>query len=140
MLHKNWQFVTYMEKYSWAKIKKEMDKLISSLHLRKQATNVSPESFESFLYVEVNREHWRHTPFTQSLIYTGVNSSETIIKDLDSINFYSIFLLRNNMTKPPLFEDWTTFQCNCALIVVVVLKMLCYAQSKCSNIVQRVNT
>ncbi len=46
-----------MEKYGWVKIKEEMDKLISSPRLRKQAEDVSPESFESFSYIEVDREH-----------------------------------------------------------------------------------
>ncbi len=57
ILHKDRRFVTYMEKYGRAKIKEEMDKLISSLRLRKQVADISPESFESFSYVEVDREH-----------------------------------------------------------------------------------
>lgn len=57
MLYKDWQFDTYMAKYSQKKIKKEMDKLISSPQLRKQATDLSPESFKTFSYVEVDREH-----------------------------------------------------------------------------------
>ena len=35
MLYKDWQFVTYIEKYYWAKVTKEMDKLILSPRLRK---------------------------------------------------------------------------------------------------------
>ena len=91
MLHKDRRFVTYMEKYGRAKIKEEMDKLISSPRLRKQAANISPESFESFSYVEVDREHQRHVPFTQSLIRTCVDSSEIIIED--SIQLISMAFL-----------------------------------------------
>ncbi len=43
------------------------------------------------------------------------------------------------MTESPWLEDWTNSQRNCTLIVVVALGILCYAQSKWSNIVQRVN-
>lgn len=57
MLYKDWQFVTYMEKYNWAKIKIEIDKLISSLRLQKQATNVSLENFESFSYIKVVKKY-----------------------------------------------------------------------------------
>ncbi len=64
MLYKDWRFVTYMEKYDWAKIKEEMNKLISSPRLKKQATDVSSESFELFSYVKVDREHQRHASFT----------------------------------------------------------------------------
>ncbi len=140
MLYKDRRFVIYMEKYGRAKIKEEMNKSISSPRLKKQVADVPPESFESFLYVEVDREHRRHAPFTRSLICTCVDNSETIIKDPDLIDLHSIPPLRDNMTEPPLLEDWTTFQRNCALITVVALGMLCYTQSKRSNIVQRVNT
>lgn len=42
-----------MVKYSKKKVKEEIDKLVSSSQLRKQAADVSPESFETFLYVDV---------------------------------------------------------------------------------------
>ena len=48
--------------------------------------------------------------------------------------------LHNNMTEPPLLEDQTISEHNCALYAVVALLMLCYAQNKRFNIVQRVNT
>ena len=140
MLHKDRRFVIYMEKYGWAKIKKEMDKLISSPRLKKQAADISLESFESFLYVEVDKEHQRHAPFTQSLICTCVDSSATIINNPDSIELHGILPLRDNMTEPPLLKDQTTSQCNRTLIAIVALRMLCYIQSKRSNLVQRVNT
>ena len=55
MLYKDRRFDTYMAKYSREKIKEEMDKLISSPQVRKQATDLSSESFETFSYVEVDR-------------------------------------------------------------------------------------
>lgn len=57
MLYKNQRLDTYITKYSWKKIKEEMDKLILSPQLRKQATDLFLESFEIFSYVEVDREH-----------------------------------------------------------------------------------
>ncbi len=45
-----------MVKYSRKKVKKEMDKLISSF-LQKQAADISLENFETFLYVDVYREY-----------------------------------------------------------------------------------
>ncbi len=69
-----------------------------------------------------------------------MNSSETIIEDSDSIDHHGIPLLYNNMTKPSLLKDRITSQRNRAWIAVVALGMLCYAQSKRSNILQRVNT
>lgn len=116
-----------MEKYNQAKIKKEMYKLISSLCLKKQAVNVFLKSFESFLYIKFNRKYQRYAPFIQSLICIYVDSLKTIIKDLDSIDFYNILFLYNNMTKPLLFKDWITSCYNCALIIVMPLKMLYYA-------------
>lgn len=116
-----------MEKYGQAKITREMDKLISSPWLRKKAANVSSESFESFLYVKVDRENQRHASFTRSLIRTCVNSSDIIIDDPDAINFHGILPLRDNMTESPLLKDRTTSQRNRALVAVVALGMLCYA-------------
>ncbi len=64
ILYKDRQFVTYIEKYSWAKNKKKINKLISSPCLRKQAAHIFSKSFKSFLYVEVDKKYGRHTPFT----------------------------------------------------------------------------
>ena len=83
--------------------------MISSPCLKKQVTNVSPESFELFLYVQINRKYQKHALFTQFLICIYVDSSKTIIKDLDLIDLNGIPPLCNNMIKPPLLEDWTTF-------------------------------
>lgn len=63
MLHKNRQFVTYIEKYSRTKVIKEIDQLILSLRLRKKTSDVSPESFKLFSYVEIDTEYQRHAPF-----------------------------------------------------------------------------
>lgn len=57
MPHKNWQLVLYIKKYGWAKIKKKMNKLILSLHLKKQATDIFLESFKSFSYIKVDKKH-----------------------------------------------------------------------------------
>lgn len=69
-----------------------------------------------------------------------MNSSETIIDDLDLIDFHDIFLLRDNMTESLLLEDRTTSQRNRAMIANLALAMLCYARSKRFNILKRVNT
>ncbi len=34
--------------------------------------------------------------------------------------------LRNNMTEPPLLEDWTSFQSNRTLVAFVALSILSY--------------
>lgn len=60
ILYKNQQFVIYIEKYILVKITKEIKKLISSFRLRKQAIDIFLESFESFLYVKIDREYQRH--------------------------------------------------------------------------------
>lgn len=114
--------------------------MISNSRLKKQATDVSPESFELFSYIEIDKKHQIYTPFTQSLICTCVNSSETIIDDPDVNDLYNISPLRNNMTKPPLLKNRTTSQCNHALMLVMALGILCYAQNKRSKFVQKVNT
>lgn len=93
-----------MVKYSRKKVKKEMNKLISSPQLRKQAADISPESFETFLYVDVNREHQRHAPFTRALLRICVDGSDTIINDPNAIDNKNVPLC-NNMTEPPLLED-----------------------------------
>lgn len=46
-----------MEKYSWAKIKIEINKLISNRRLRKKVADVFLKSFESFLYIKIDKEH-----------------------------------------------------------------------------------
>ncbi len=68
-----------------------------------------------------------------------MDSLETIIEDPNSIEIYGIPSLCDNMKEPLLLEDRTTFQRNRALIVVMTPGILCYAQSKHSNMEQRVN-
>lgn len=139
ILYKDQQFIIYIEKYGRSKIKEEIDKLISSPRLRKQTIDVFLESFKSFLYKEVNRKHQRYTLFTRSWICIYVDSSKTIIKNLNLIDLHSILLLRNNITKLLLLKDWITSQYNRVLIAVVALEMLYYTWSEHSNIMQRVN-
>lgn len=139
ILHKDWQFIIYIEKYIWAKVMEEINKLISSPHLRKQVLDISLESFELFSYIEIDRKHQKYALFTQFLICICMNNSEIIINNPDTNNLYDIPLLCNNMTESPLLENRITFQHNRALIVVMTLGILCYAQNKCFNIIQRVN-
>lgn len=96
ILHKDRQFVIYMEKYGQAKVMEEMNKLISSLLLKKLVTDVSAESFKLFSYVEIDRKYQRHVLFIQSLICIYVNSSERIIDNPDVIGLDGISLLCNN--------------------------------------------
>ena len=125
MLHKDQRFYMYIVKYSWKKIKKEIDKLISSPQFRKQAADISLESFETFLYIDVNRKHRRHAPFTQALFCIYVDSLDVIMNDPDVMGDKDVFL-RNNIIKLSLLEDQTSSQHNHALVAVVVLSMLCY--------------
>lgn len=87
----------------------EINKLISSPHLRKQVIDISPESFELFSYIEIDRKHQKHALFTQFLICICMNSSEIIINNPDANNFYNISLLCNNMTESLLLENRITF-------------------------------
>lgn len=64
MQYKNRWFDMYIVKYSQEKVKEEMDKLILSPQLRKQALDIFPESFKIFSYVDVDRKHCRHVSFT----------------------------------------------------------------------------
>lgn len=64
MLYKNWQFNTYMIKYSQIKIKNKKNKWISSFWLRKQPANIFLEGFEIFLYIEVDKKHSKQVCFT----------------------------------------------------------------------------
>lgn len=57
ILHKDQWFDTYMVKYSRKKVKEEIDKLISSPQLRKQVADISLESFEIFLYVDIDKKY-----------------------------------------------------------------------------------
>lgn len=58
--------------------------------------------------------------------------------DSDAIGNNDI-LLRDHMTEHLVLEDQTTSHRNRALVAVVALLMLCYAQSERSNIVQKIN-
>lgn len=69
-----------------------------------------------------------------------MNSLEIIIDDPNANDLYGILPLRNNMTEPPLLKDQTISQRDSALIAVVALEILYYAQSEHFNILQRVNT
>lgn len=101
--------------------------------------DISLESFEIFLYINVNRKYWRHVPFTWAIFCICVDGSDAIINDPDVIDDKDV-LLYDNITKPPLLEDRTSLQRNCALVAVVALSMLWYVQNECSNIIQKVNT
>ena len=57
ILYKDWQFITYIEKYIQAKVTEEMNKLILSSRLRKQAIDVFMKNFESFSYIEIDRAY-----------------------------------------------------------------------------------
>lgn len=126
MLYKNWQFVTYMEKYRQEKNKEKINKWILSPYLKKQATNISLKSFKLFLYMEVNKQHQKHLFFTESFICIYINSYKIIMNNLNSINLHNSFSLHNNMIKSLLFNNWITFQYNYTLITIVALRILCY--------------
>lgn len=126
ILLKDQRFENYMVKYSREKVKEEIDKLISSSRLQKQAANGSPESFETFSYINVDKKHRRHALFTQALLCKCVDSSDAIMANLDAMGNDNISM-RDHMTERPLLKDRTTFQHNCALVAVLALSMLCYA-------------
>ncbi len=66
------------------------------------------------------------------LFRTCVDGSDAIMNDPDAMGDDDI-PLRDNMTESPLLEDRTSSQRNRALVAVVALSMLCYAQSERSN-------
>lgn len=96
------------------------------------------ESFKIFSYVDVDRKYQRYIPFIQTIFCICINNLNGIINNLDVISDKNISLY-NNITESLLLEDWISSQHNYTLIAVVALSMLYYAQSKRSNIVQRVN-
>lgn len=85
-----------------------MDKLISSLQFRKQAADISLESFEIFSHIDVNRKYQKHASLTQALLCIFVNGLDTIMNDPDIMGDKNITLC-DNMTKSPLLEDQTSF-------------------------------
>ena len=103
-----------------------MQKLMANIRLRKPAADILPESFEGFLYIQVDTEHRRNALFTRSLLCAYVDSSDSIIADPDIIDDDG-FPLRNNIRDPILLKDWTNRQRNRPLIIVVAPAMLCYA-------------
>lgn len=114
MLLKDQRFGNYMIKYNKEKVNKEIDKLISGLQLQKQIINISLKSFEIFLYIDVDKNHWRYIPFTQTLFSKYADSSDIIRTNLNDIGNGHIFLDNNTMELIPL-EDQTISQCHCAL-------------------------
>lgn len=91
------------------------------------------------MYINIDKKYKRYASFTKILLYKCVDSSDANIADLDAMSNNNMFLC-NNMTKSLLFKDRTTFQRNCTLIAIIALSILYYAQKKCFNIVQKVNT
>ncbi len=73
-----------------------MQKLIANIYLKKPATDISLENFKRFSYITVDMEYQKDAPFTRSLLYAYVDSSDSIILDPDVINDDG-FALRNNM-------------------------------------------
>ena len=64
MLYKNQQFIIYIEKYDYTKIIKEMDKLILSPYFRKRVTNISPNSFKLFSFIEIYHNYQKYALLT----------------------------------------------------------------------------
>lgn len=84
---------------------------MANIRLRKLVADISPESFEGFLYIQIDTEHRRDAPFTRSLLRACVDSSDSIIADLDVIDDDG-FPLCDNMRDPMLLEDRTNRQLN----------------------------
>lgn len=138
MICKDQWFQAYIQEYSHFKIRAKMQKLMTNIRLKKPVADISPESFKGFSYIQVDTKHWQDAPFTWFLLRACIDSLDNIIADPNIINNNG-FLLCNNMWDPMLLEDRTNRQRNRPLITVVALAILCYAQSKCYNLVQRVN-
>lgn len=81
-----------MVKYSREKVKEEMNKLISSPQLRKQAADISLESFKTFSYVDIDRKYCSHARFTQALLCKCVDILDAIINISDTIGNDNISL------------------------------------------------
>lgn len=86
----------YILKYCQKKIKEEMDKLILSSQHRKQVADISPENFEIFLYIDINKKYNRYVSFTRVFICIYVNDLEAIMNNPDVMGNNNI-LLHNNM-------------------------------------------
>lgn len=66
--------------------------------------DISSESYEEFSYIDVNKKHQRHVPFTRALFHICIDSSDIIIIDSDTLGSKNI-LLCNNMMKLLLLKD-----------------------------------
>lgn len=107
--------------------------------LKMGAEKVDPDVFSNFSFVMVDKEHDKDAPFTRSLLRTCVvvNINEILLdSDIESIG--ELPTLRDNMKKPPLLAERTDSTRNRALVAVVCMGMLCYAQNERSNIIQRI--
>lgn len=77
-------------------------------------------------------------PFLWSLLYVYINSHDHIMEKPIDIFDNDLFLLHDNMTEPLTLKKKTISTCNRPFITVVSFAMLYYAQSKWSNLLQRV--
>lgn len=105
-----------------------MQKLVLNSRLWKKAADITPNSFEEFLYVMIDKKNWKNAPFTYFLLHAYVNSHDNIINNLAKTNNdKKNFLLYNNIKKPQLLKEQTNSKRNQALISIVFFTMLYYA-------------
>lgn len=84
---------------------------MANIRLKKLATDILPNNFKGFLYIQVDIEYQRDGLFTWSLLCTYIESLDSIIADPDIFDNDN-FLLCNNIRDPMLFEDRTNRQRN----------------------------
>ncbi len=88
-----------------------MQKLIANIRLRKSPMDILLENFEGFLYIAIDMKHRKDAFFTQSLLCTCMDSSDSIIPNPDVIDNNG-FALCDNMRDLVLLKNQINRQCN----------------------------
>lgn len=134
-MEKDRRFYAYTSEYTREKVSRETKKLSLNPRLRMQASDVTPQQFESFSCVKMDREHRRNAPFTRMLLRACIDSHTGILDDPD-LDFAD--QLQDNMESFWILGERTNSTRNRALVSVVCLSMLCYARNERSSMMQRV--
>ena len=125
------------------KVSKEMKKLAKNKKLRLPCDKFSSQKLSSFSFTDVNQQHQAIAPFTIQLLRCCINRSDITLrgtKDKDAEELPEELLeLRDDMPREDvLLSKRRDATCNCALVAVVALCMLCYGCNKRSNLLQTI--
>lgn len=124
------RFDIYISAYARARIEKKVKKLFLNPRLKMQAANLTPERFELFLFVSIDIEHKKNALFTHMLLQACIDNDISIITNLDIAFADKLLLLRDDMEINQILLEKTRSTCNQALVAVVYLFILYYAQNK----------